>query len=248
MPSNASFGVFPSQTAVRSASQGDLRKLYFSTRKEFEHDGRDVPEAGRAENFEQIHSIGKRHTKYMMYQRKVAPLADRSSCSNAIHFNAKPLGDHECNRELAETFRGPLRPQPSAALDGRTHYADTFASPSRLEMKRALQPSAARSYRTKTLGGTGQTLERESNMQRELRAPRVGDRGSSICAPKPNLSLCSQGFGDPVSRYRGDYRGRTASADLCWEDYKPRSPSGLGTEVPEEIFRQRRAIFLSPGG
>merc|ERR1711907_730269 len=77
---NRSYGVFPSQTAVRSRSVGDLQRLYFKTTTKQEHDWRVIPNEDRPENFDSVHNIGKRTTKYMKYQKKVAPLVDRTAC------------------------------------------------------------------------------------------------------------------------------------------------------------------------
>merc|ERR1719375_1254258 len=39
-----------------------------------------MPEEDRTENFDQIHSMGKKNTKYMKFHPSRAPLVDRTAC------------------------------------------------------------------------------------------------------------------------------------------------------------------------
>merc|ERR1712137_917074 len=115
-----------SQSAVRSKSTGDLQRLYFRTCQREEHNWRTIPEADRTENFDQIHNIGKRTTKYLKFQKKEAPLVDRTACRYNQEFTAKPLGDNVANAELARTFSGAKKPLESKSFDVKSSYCETF--------------------------------------------------------------------------------------------------------------------------
>merc|ERR1719253_154063 len=88
-----------------------------------------MPEEDRAENFDEIHSVGKKHTKYMKFHPSRAPLVDRTACKYHQEFTQKPLGDCETNKALAENFKqgGMSKSMSSPFLGLKSSYMDTFA-------------------------------------------------------------------------------------------------------------------------
>merc|ERR1719161_685718 len=49
-----------------------------------------MPEEDRTENFDQIHSMGKKNTKYMKFHPSRAPLVDRTACKYHQEFTRSP--------------------------------------------------------------------------------------------------------------------------------------------------------------
>merc|ERR1719333_1288957 len=50
-----------------------------------------MPEEDRTENFDQIHSMGKKNTKYMKFHPSRAPLVDRTACRYTQEYIASAL-------------------------------------------------------------------------------------------------------------------------------------------------------------
>jgi len=250
--SHASYGVFPSQTAIRSRSTGDLQKLYFKTTNRAEHDWRTIPDAERPENFDQIHSIGKRTTKYMKYQKKVAPLVDRTACRYTQEFISKPLGDYQCNKELAENFKAVKKPMQAPMADVKSNYREQFAPITTQELRSSkMKTCAPKAVRTKTLGGTDDLLEVESLNHKTYMTPSMEiAKVTPVMIPKPNLTLAGQTVGAEAfrSHYNREFKqNRTAPhGETRWEDYMPEQPP-TWVLADDSIYQVRRACFLSPG-
>jgi len=252
MPVNTSFGCFPSQAAVRSKSVGDINRPYFRTSYKDQLTGDQPPVAERAENFDAIHSIGKKTTRYMKYQKQTAQLLDRNACSYTKTYIAKPLGDCETNKALAAVFRGDHKPRESPSFGVKSNYREAFVGHKGEELTSAKAPSQApKQVRTQTLGGTGDMLETVSQQHKSHAAPPRGlsALAGEIVIPKGNLSLCGQGMGELFrSQYGRDFKmpkkqGRMTEAE--WQEVMPPAPSWVMHEP--EIYGTRRACFLSPG-
>jgi len=256
-PKNASFGVFPSASAVMSVSTTDRNKVYFaSTHKaQFSWASGTMPEEDRAENFDQIHSVGKKNTKYMKFHPSRAPLVDRTACKYNQEFTAKPLGDCETNRALAENFKngGMSRSSSSPFLGLKSSYMETFAGHAPENMRAAKQKSCApRKVLTQTLGGAGGMLETVSNSHSSHRVPPMAlAKPGLVVLPKPNLTLTeNQGGGFFRSQAKRDFVNPAIYAasmppSLSTETDFPRLPK---TVVDDDmIYGTRRACFLSPG-
>lgn len=260
---NGSFGVFPSASAVKSRSTSDLQALYYATTTKRNHCGRLQQPEDRGENFDDIHSIGKKNTKYMKYQIKKAPLVDRSACKYNQEFVPKPLGDCVCNKELAKTFKGGLagggKVQSNPSFGKSSRYKDDFCvERSVQEMRSAKAPSQKQKKgRTQTLGGTGDMLELTSNSHEWMIAhPQNLAKAQEILIPKPNLTLAgrsntdtfktnySREFRDPI---RQQAQLLQSYADLNNFDDMFKNMKSLATPEDEHIFATRRACFLSPG-
>lgn len=258
-PNNASYGVFPSQTAVRSKSSGELRDLYFKTSKTptdvkalyFKNqDGTARDEVERGENFDQIHSIGKKNTKYMKYQKNTAALLDRNACRYHKDFLAFPVGDNVVNAELAKTFKGGSRLSNLPSLGTKSNYAETFAFPSSKQMRASKLPSQApKQARTQTLGGTGDTMVTNSLAHETYQGPREGMSAVSApaIAPRPNLTLSGKGGGMFYkSMYQKDFKGsKSQPLDVDWESYIPTSPPFAIADPA--VYGTRRMVYMSPG-
>lgn len=251
MNKNASYGVFPSQTAVRSKSTGDLRDLYFKTTQQKMLTGQTIPSDEQPENFDHIHNMGKKTTRYMKFQRNTAPLVDRTACRYHQEFIPKPLGDNECNRELAKTFKGDTRPKVSPPSQAKSSYAEGFVRPSREQLRGSRQGSCApKQIRTQTLGGIGESMELHSHAHANYMAHDTGmARGTRAPAPKPNLTLAGSYVSElNRSHYQRDFVGaqQKAVTDADWADYMPKLPAWVA-EADPSMHQTRRTCFLSPG-
>mmetsp|Transcript_35595 Transcript_35595/g.62894 ORF Transcript_35595/g.62894 Transcript_35595/m.62894 type:complete len:263 (+) Transcript_35595:85-873(+) len=261
MPVNQSFGCFPSQSAVRSRPKGDLHKLYYKTSSQAEFSWRTQKEEDRAENFDAIHKMGQKNTKYMKYQIKQAPLVDRTACKYTREFGPKPLGDNICNRELADTFRGP-QSLPKGRLDVKnlSQYTEDFPNMTTGDLRSAKLPNQGpkRKARTQTLGGIGDSLVLTSSSHDDHRTPYAPlARNPRVAAPKPNITLAGTGFGDAFkTQYSKDFGPGAAgrrilqgSASAPQLDAEELLPAAYSTQVDDDetLFQVRRACFLSPG-
>jgi len=256
-PKNASFGVFPSQSAVRSVSSADLSKVYFASTKnaQFTWASGTMPAEDRAENFDQIHSVGKKNTKYMKFHPSRAPLVDRTACKYNQEFHAHPLGDCATNKALAENFKqgGGSKTMSSPFLGLKSSYMETFAGHDHPAMKAAKQRSCApRKVLTQTLGGTGGMLEMVSNSHNDHRAPPMHlAKPGEVMIPKPNITLTEkQGGGFFRSQAKRDFvnpaiYAASMPSSLTQPMEFPKLPGGVVDD--EMIYNCRRACFLSPG-
>jgi len=266
MSNNVSFGVFPSSSAVKSRSTGELQALYYATTTSKNHAGRIQLPEDRGENFDAIHKMGQKNTKYMKYQIKKAPLVDRSACKYHQEFVPKPLGDCVCNRELAKTFKGGLagggKIQSNPSFGKSSRYVEDFCgSRSTAEMRGAKAPSQGphRKARTQTLGGTGDLLELSSCSHGDhIAHPQHLAKPGEILIPKPNLTLAGRCNSDAFkTNYSSEFRGPAAQKKLLMEKYGDSLPNFEGmfdgmqslnrADDDEFIYQIRRACFLSPG-
>jgi len=256
-PKSTSCGVFPSQTAVRSVSSSDLNRIYYATtnKAQFTWFSGTMPEEDRTENFDQIHSMGKKHTKYMKFHPSRAPLVDRTACKYHQEFTPKPLGDCETNKALAENFKqgGMSRSMSSPFLGLKSNYMDTFAGHDYKTLKSAKQRSCApRKVLTETLGGAGGLLETVSNSHSSHRVPPLSlAKPGEVMLPKPNLTLTektsnaffrSQAKRDFVNP--AIYAAAMPTSLMQQVEFPPLDNSVVDDDT---IYNCRRACFLSPG-
>lgn len=270
---NQSHGVFVAKSAVSACSPGELHKLYYQTSSKTAFKGQSLSEEERAENFDAIHKMGQKNTKYMQYQIKKAPLVDRTACKYTQEFSAKPLGDHQFNKELALTFRGSTRVYGAAGnvdFGLRSKYTEDFHPHSPEEMRLARSPSQkpSRRARTQTLGGTGDQMVFRSSSHEDHR-PLHSIFGKAEKAAQPKTNLLVGGAGDAYrSQYRDDFCGPAAVAKRLLkqsssapaiaaapppvappagheEELPP--PPGLDLANDAAIFNIRRCCYLSPG-
>lgn len=256
-PKNSSFGVFPSATAVRSVSSAELSKVYFActSHSQYNWASGTMPEEDRAENFDQIHSVGKKNTKYMKFHPSRAPLVDRTACKYTQEFTTKPLGDCETNKALAENFKqgsgGKSMSSPFLGL--KSSYMDTYAGHDLSSMRKSKQKSCApRKVLTDTLGGAGGMLETVSNSHNSHRVPPMAlAKPGEVVLPKPNLTLTEKtGQSFFRSQAKRDYvnpaiYANTMPPSLSQQVDFPLLPSTVVDD--DTIYNCRRACFLSPG-
>jgi hypothetical protein len=256
-PKNASFGVFPSASAVNSVSTKDLNKIYFSTaaKSQFTWESGTLAKEDYTENFNEIHSVGKKHTKYMKFQPSKAPLVDRTACKYTQEFTPKPLGDCETNKALAENFKkGGMSKSFSTPMIGAiSSYKETFAGFDHPAMRGAKQKSCApRKVLTETLGGAGGLLETVSNSHNDHRAPPLAlARPGEVVLPKPNITLTEK-TGKEFFRTQAkrDFvnpaiYAATIPHSLSQPPQFPELPMHVVDD--DTIYNCRRACFLSPG-
>lgn len=153
-----------SKPLALSASQ--VKRFYYTTTTAEAFPWKEISETSRGENFIDVHGIGQRTGKYFKYQKKRAPLLDRSSVYYYTDYVVLPLDDAPVTKALAKENK--LRSSPgfasttAAIFDDSTANKDAFHGFSRKEASRARQKSCKpKAGRTTTLP-TGDLLEKRS--------------------------------------------------------------------------------------
>mmetsp|Transcript_14993 Transcript_14993/g.31281 ORF Transcript_14993/g.31281 Transcript_14993/m.31281 type:complete len:188 (-) Transcript_14993:134-697(-) len=153
-----------SKPLALSASQ--VKRFYYTTTTAEAFPWKEISETSRGENFIDVHGIGQRTGKYFKYQKKRAPLLDRSSVYYYTDYVVLPLDDAPVTKALAKENK--LRSSPgfasttAAIFDDSTANKDAFHGFSRKEARRARQKSCKpKAGRTTTLP-TGDLLEKRS--------------------------------------------------------------------------------------
>mmetsp|Transcript_167135 Transcript_167135/g.536820 ORF Transcript_167135/g.536820 Transcript_167135/m.536820 type:complete len:257 (+) Transcript_167135:83-853(+) len=250
----ASTGCFPGQTAVRSVSQADLLKLTYGTSYKTGVSGKVHREDDRWENFIDIHDIGKKDTKYLKYQKKTAPLLDRSACTHRRDFTQLPLGDYVANNLLAKEFAAGLAGGPGGlpvSVKNSSAYKEEFAgfAPDRAKAAKG-KSFAPKGARTATITGMTDLLE-----TRPLSHVSFGKHDASLAKPaeihrmKPSLGLVDWQGKVPKSSYGHEFCGlKSASVPQIGqlggpEDIRP------AVLLPDDhpAFKMKRMCFMSPG-
>jgi len=256
MPSTASHGVFTSARALRSASAGDISKLYFRSDNQVQFDGRQLSQVDRSDSLYHVLEMGHKDTKYLKKKLRSAPGMDRSSSRYCTEFWAKPLAEREYNRGFADSFRkinGEGTRMLAPSMSTGTLYNETFACHSSEKIKDAkpeVQGSSQSS--TNTLSSSGINYVTVSQMQREhsgkVQTPRGKERRPS------HLMLSSGVVGDAYkTTYSREFT--SAAADLSGRGYfsslepEPRLLPAHVVPNPatDEIFRASRSVLFAPG-
>jgi len=239
---------------------------YYQTAYQRGVPGRVPVEEDRGENFADIHSVGQRTSKYMDYQVKTAPLLSRSACASTV-YSAKPLGGSNVNRMLAENFKDGVSRAPKGldvVLDGTTEYESSFPRVDCGDMEKARQKSAAEAQggnvfvRTKTLGGSGHSLETRSHTHMKYVTPDMGvAKPTKVILPRQSLDLggAARGASTRTSHQRwfapGSGLPAAAARGLSLSSSAPDLSGPLrGTRpdvVEPAVETTRRAPFMSPG-
>jgi len=253
MPVHASVGHLPSQNVMKTLTQEDMRKLYFRTMASTEHAGRRLPAEDAAENYGDVHDMGKRNGKYMKYQQKRAPLVDRSACRYSRDFITLPLGDNICNGQLAASFKqglGSGGKGVQAPMLAKSSYMADFPEMNDKQLKAAKQGSCRpEQARTQTIGGTGDMLEVQSHVHQKFAPPPTGlELAGKILIPKPNLSVGMNIGEPPRTSYKSEF-GRSAQNMMKSGSAPQLNTLGIPVDIgnDDEMFQVRRACFLSPG-
>jgi hypothetical protein len=258
MPLNASSGFIPTKTACHKAikhhsrSTGALDELFNRTTVGHHHNGSQQPEDAKLENFDAIHYVGRKNSQYMKCKIKEAPLLNRTSCKYFNDYGAKPLGDHVCNRELAECFKGSAVAKCNIDFGNRTSYHENFNTQRTKEhFETANPPNFApdKKVRTRTTGGTGETMVFTSKSQSDHIVPRKLSQQTEIALPKPNFMLGGTVSCDSYRTSYGDNHSKSMPSSGSLENLFVEMKAMKERKVKEEdkMFTTRRHIFLSPG-
>lgn len=177
----------PSERSFRDIDQEKLRKAFFRTQTQSDYVGKVPSEEAVGENFGAIHQIGQRTTKYMDFQQKRAPLTNRLACRYTQAYQPLPLGDHEANRALAQSYKegfGTSKGPNPCPLDGTTVYDDVFVAVSTRDLRRARQePAKPPMELTHTVCPPGDLLEKESVFHEHFKTPYAGLKSESVKPP-----------------------------------------------------------------
>lgn len=259
---------FPTGNCLAAVSKDEVRKAYYETASQRGVPGRVSSQEDRGENFLDIHSVGQRDSKYMDYQLKTAPLLNRNATANTKAFSAKPLGDDKANRMLAENFKKGSAAGPKGldvCFDGKSEYEVTYLRMNPGQMERARQKSAAAVQggnvfvRTKTLGGSGYSMEKTSHAHMKFIEPNLkvakplkvilprqcldlGGAPKQVLARTNNTQSFAPGSGLAAA---------TAARNLTLSSSAPDLSNLMNGERPDPVEAAvgltRRAPFMSPG-
>mmetsp|Transcript_10568 Transcript_10568/g.23288 ORF Transcript_10568/g.23288 Transcript_10568/m.23288 type:complete len:257 (-) Transcript_10568:201-971(-) len=249
-----SSGVFPGQTAIKSISQADLRKLTYGTTYKAGVPGKVMREEDKWENFIDIHDVGKKDTKYMKVQQNEAPLLDRSSCTNRRDFVELPLGDNIINAALADNFKKGFK-GGAAGLDAsaknNSAYKDEFAgySPERARGAR-LKSCKPKQSRTHTITSMTDMLETRPMSHVAFNIPEASlAKAAEIVLAKPNLSLGGDWNTIPKTSYKqfseGSLKPSASQPQLGSREFTGEEAKLLPDNHPSHTMR--RLCYMSPG-
>eukprot|EP00441_Pelagodinium_beii_P033253 CAMPEP_0197642132 /NCGR_PEP_ID=MMETSP1338-20131121/15886_1 /TAXON_ID=43686 ORGANISM="Pelagodinium beii, Strain RCC1491" /NCGR_SAMPLE_ID=MMETSP1338 /ASSEMBLY_ACC=CAM_ASM_000754 /LENGTH=231 /DNA_ID=CAMNT_0043215215 /DNA_START=79 /DNA_END=774 /DNA_ORIENTATION=+ len=212
MPLTNSSGFTPSSKALRSQSQSDLTKLFYSSAASTAFTGRQLGEADRNESMSEVHAVGQRDTKYLPFRYSTTRLIDRTSCRYTQELCARPLGDHLGNFDFAASMKdldsSPMGPDRK----NNSLHADSWRNFSKEEM---LEAKPALKYytmaKTSTLNDMGKKMDPMSfnHFTHNGRSEAFCNSGT-IETAKDNLIIGQRGgvlrAGDCYrSRYGTDY-------------------------------------------
>lgn len=254
MPLNDSYGVFPEALPVFTRQH--MQKLYFTTSSR-EHNG-SFGHAG--ENMDDVLNMGRKDGKYMRFRPSRAPLFSREFCTYSAHYDEKPLGDHEANKMLAESFRPYWnKDQQRPKLDDRSTFSDSFVKYSRKQQGTAKPPNQGpdRRHRTRMPGSFSDSMlvttsfahDQHKEPKTANGMPPMPDHGSK---PMDNVQINPRSLGNFQTRYMTDFPGKVSQGrqrPMAFPVSNPAEPGfpGLATQVPHEVWDSRRCNFLGPG-
>lgn len=244
------------------------RQLYFTTTAAEAFTAfKDLSE-GKGENFIEVHGIGQRNGKYFQYQKKRAPLLDRSSVYYYTDYVVLPLDDAPVTKALAKENK--LRSSPgfasttAAKFNDSTSNKDDFHSWSASEVRHAKQKSCKPKVgRTHTLP-RGDLLEKRSVTHDVFGLP-VRFASEAAKPPRPNLFLGIRSY-PPSTSYRAEFKDpknrRPASAGATSTGSRPSTTSSsrrpatagavrtppftAGTRQPDASPQNRRRCQSAP--
>lgn len=185
----------------------DVRRLYFRTTSAATFVPKDLAFA-RTENFVDVHAIGQKSGKYMNYQKKRAPLLDRTSCKYYAEFTPLPLGDNKINTELAQTFKdrsGANKAMTEAKFAAASNYTEAFRPPTRDQAKFARPKSAKPKVGRGTTLPQGALLETKSFSHNVYRQPVALAPSVKAVPPRPNLALDSEWATKLTTSYQSQF-------------------------------------------
>jgi hypothetical protein len=176
-----------------------MQKLYYRTTQNSEVPGRQ-PAKEADENFQDIHNIGQRPTRYMACDGFKAPLVNRLACSSTKAYVPHILGDDKVNKALAQNFKQGFGSQVNMykPLGGEAMSHADFEEPSLDDYRKCKQRNCKpKAGLTNTLGGLGDMLVKESHEHRNFKMPRY-DLAKAKRASQPEPGLHIGGDAKPV--------------------------------------------------
>lgn len=198
----------PTVTMVGSE---EVRRMYFQTTTSREFAGRQPEGLARCENLADVHLIGARESKYMKYQRKKAPLVDRTATRYIQDYMPLPLGGGKLDRELAENFRSVagqsyLTVPEGTRLNDATKYSEDFRPLSAKQTKGAKAKSAKPKQGRTTTMPTGDLLEKRSVSHAQFQTPNHSlGRAARAHPPRSNLGASMHASALPKTSYRREF-------------------------------------------
>mmetsp|Transcript_87365 Transcript_87365/g.154905 ORF Transcript_87365/g.154905 Transcript_87365/m.154905 type:complete len:308 (+) Transcript_87365:75-998(+) len=246
----------PSPSAFAPVGQVEMQKLYYRTTTGDTFNRTDAPAEAKGENFIDVHGIGQRTGPYLAFQKKRAPLVDRSSCNYTQDYIALPLDDAPITRMMANVFKERTKASKGgshAKFDGSTRHKEQFKPPSRREALGAKQKSAKPKIgRTHTLP-TGDLLEIRSFSHEIYAAPDKSfkARGAKAVPPRPNLFLSERYGGPPKTAYEEQFQAPVyPDSPTNWSTVGSVTPaaSTVGSITAPERKKPERAWSAPAGG
>lgn len=260
-PIERSAGPFPSGSAFGAVSRDQLQKAWYQTTTSRDVPGRAPNAEAVGENFDNIHSVGRKSTRYLDFQHSRSPLTTRDSCRYTKDYIPLPLGDNAINRALAEEYKGGLsaaQKGPDVPLDGMTTNECELRAPRQEDRRRCANPVMQTGQEpTDTLNGCGTLLEKKSHEQRTMVRPAPFAQAERARPPKPTLEIGSVHPVRPRTTYMRHFVNSEPSRTLSSSRSMSSSRSFSTPDLPElsfgplnhdpEIFRVKRQPNMMPG-
>lgn len=235
-----------------------IRRCFYTTTTMREVPGREPNRECVGENYIDVHSIGKKTTRYLDFQYSLSPLTRRDSCKYQEDYIALPLGDNKINSALAQNFKERGASGGKGAdtpMDGRTKYEDDYLAFTTELMKTANQPNQKPPRElTKTLGGSGKMMEVKSHEQRIIVPPNLA-LAKSVRAPLPRPGLDIGGAARCVPKrtfYQREFGPEQAARSIEAITRSASTPQldtrGAGELCKDpRVFGMRRFPYMMPG-
>lgn len=207
------------------------------------------------ENFQNVHAVGRKDTKYMKFQKMRAPLLDRSACSHQRDYVVLPLGDNVINSQLAKEFKLGFKGNAAGnecSAKNLSSYMAEFAGFTE-ERTKSAKPNSfkPKQARTRTITGMTDLMETKPSSHVAHSTPELSlAKAAEIAITKPNLGLPGKWQGEPPkTSYKREFKKFPKSAS---------APQGLlvgsDAEMPSSLlpeshpaYNMRRVCYMSPG-
>mmetsp|Transcript_60286 Transcript_60286/g.111816 ORF Transcript_60286/g.111816 Transcript_60286/m.111816 type:complete len:257 (+) Transcript_60286:83-853(+) len=179
--------------AELSTGKSKLQLLCFAKTSD-DFGGRQLAGQDRAENFEVIHDMGKKPSKYMPMQVKQVPAMDRTHTESYRRYDPRSMQEHTGTKMLTATFRPFCERRPVQKVRHQTsEYVDKFIDIGPEDLAMARSPEIAHKAVTKKVlqMSKGQGPTRSCSQSSYLDWHTVRSSGSHI---PPNQLECGMSF------------------------------------------------------
>mmetsp|Transcript_12975 Transcript_12975/g.29509 ORF Transcript_12975/g.29509 Transcript_12975/m.29509 type:complete len:268 (-) Transcript_12975:94-897(-) len=172
---NSKSVVLQERKAAEAMPKKAVRKLFFSTTGQCEFSEKVVTAEDAVENYQDVHSIGQKETRFMAMPPQGKHLPNHDAVKSRRDFVQKPFLDLNENRQLAKIFQGSQPKMPGHESEKTTKYTRDFKRPSPEQMRRAKAAAVAfgdlEGDSSRTLGGKGDWMVAKSSAHDHFSKP-----------------------------------------------------------------------------